>query len=64
MDTPSLILTLGGCFLLAGTIVTTIAIRRAPMGLETEEGFFELPDRSDEHSVSRPPMPGATLHLN
>lgn len=60
MDTPSFLLLLGGCFLLAGTIVTTIAIGHAPMGIETDEGFFELNGSSDEH----PSLPTATLRFH
>jgi hypothetical protein len=60
MDGLTLFLTLGGCFLLAGTIVTVIAIYRAPMGFETEEGFFEQPDSDREHQA----MPGATLRFH
>jgi hypothetical protein len=55
MDTPAFLLSLVGCFLLAGTIVTAVAILRAPMGIETEDGFVEEQDSPHEHAA----MPGA-----
>jgi hypothetical protein len=58
VDTSTLILLLGACFLLAGTIVTIVAFVRAPTGRETKEGFVEDPPSPSEKSASAETSPG------
>lgn len=63
MDALSLILTVGGCFLFAATLVTVAAFIHAPMGRETEDGFIEEPSPSHAKAPSTNSLPGVTLHL-